>query len=92
MIESVDTVSPDARLRIEAELRERLDRQLRLQGGAVEVQRLFAAVAAQYERDLEAKVERAEAEGNEELADALDSLQREVLPEVIEKVRLSLPG
>ena len=73
-------------------MRERLDRQLRLQGGTAEVQRLFAAVAVQYERDLEAKVERAETEGNKPLADALDALQREVLPEVIEKMRLSLPG
>jgi hypothetical protein len=91
MLDDTDAFIADARLRIEAELRERLDRQLRLQPGPVEVQRLLAAVATQYERDLEAKVERAEAEGNEPLADALDLVQREILPEVVEKVRASLP-
>ena len=91
MIDSADGFIAEARLRIEAELRERLDRQLRLQPGPAEVRRLLAAIAAQYERDMEAKIERAEAEGNEPLADALDALRREVLPEVIETVRTSLP-
>jgi hypothetical protein len=33
----------------------------------------------------------AEAEGNEELADALDAIQPEILPEVVDEVRASLP-
>jgi bacterioferritin (cytochrome b1) len=79
-----DTFIADAKLRIEAELRERLDRQLELQSGAFDAHRLFDAVVRQYERDIEEKVERAQVNGNEELADALDRMQREILPDVVE--------
>jgi hypothetical protein len=82
-----DTFIADAKLRIEAELRERLDRQLELQSGAFDAHRLFEAVVRQYERDIEAKIERAQVNGNEELADALDRMQRVVLPDVVESLR-----
>jgi hypothetical protein len=82
-----DTFIADATLRMEAELRERLDRQLRLQPGAFDAADLFAAVTRQYERDLAAKVARAEKAGNEELADALDRMRSEILPDVVDNLR-----
>ena len=83
----LDSFIADAKLRIEAELRERLDRQLELQAGAFDARRLFDAVVRQYERDFEARVERAQVNGEEELADALDRMQREILPDVVESLR-----
>jgi hypothetical protein len=84
----LDSFIADAKLRTEAELRERLDRQMELQAGAFDARRLFDAVVRQYERDIEAKVERAQMNGNQELADALDCIHREILPDVVEKLRL----
>ena len=77
---------------MEAELRERLDRQLQLQGSAFDAIRLFATVVRQYERDLEAQIERAQVNGNEELADALDRMQSEILPDVVESLRSEYHG
>ena len=83
----LDSFIADAKLRIEAELRERLDRQLELQAGAFDARRLFDAVVRQYERDVEARVERAQVNGEEELAEALDRMQREILPDAVESLR-----
>jgi hypothetical protein len=87
-----DIFIADARVRIEADLRERLDRQLELQAGAFDARRLFDAVVRQYERDIEAKIERAQVIGNEDLADTLDRTQREILPDVVESLRSEYRG
>ena len=87
-----DTFIADATLRMEAELRERLDRQLELQAGAFDAAKLFNAVVRQYERDIDAKIERAQVNGNEDLADALDRMQSEVLPDVVESLRAEYHG
>jgi hypothetical protein len=92
MRDGPDTLIADARLRIEAELRDRLDRQLELQGGAFDAAKLFDAVVRQYERDLDAQVERAQVNGNDDLADALDRMQTEVLPDVVESLRAEYHG
>jgi hypothetical protein len=87
-----DTFIADAKLRMEAELPERLDQQLELQSGAFDAAKLFDAVVRQYERDIEAQVERAQVNGNDDLADALDRMQTEVLPDVVESLRAEYHG
>jgi hypothetical protein len=87
-----NTKIADAKLRTEAELRERLDRQLELQAGAFDAAKLFDAVLRQYERDIESKIERAQVNGNEDLADALDRMRTEVLPDIVESLRAEYHG